>query len=168
EALREAEVTLLLLDPTRPLDETRRAVVLEALDEGKGALVVAVNKVDAADSRAIEGAAGWAREALGVEPLRISAVSGAGLDELVDAPESRLPPGPFYYPVDEVAIQPVRFFVTELIREVVFEQYGDEIPWAVAAQIEEFREAEDPVYIAVTLFVERESQKGILIGKGGR
>ena len=79
-----------------------------------------------------------------------------------------LPESPFLYPEDDVASEPVRFFVAEMVRETVFEQYEDEIPYAVVATVEDFREAEDPVYIQVTLYVESKSQKGILIGKGGR
>ncbi|HSG46227.1 MAG TPA: KH domain-containing protein, partial [Longimicrobiales bacterium] len=56
----------------------------------------------------------------------------------------------------------------ELVRETVFEQFDDEIPYAVATRVEEFREGQDPVYISVVVHVERESQKGILVGKGGR
>ncbi|MBT8396544.1 MAG: KH domain-containing protein, partial [Gemmatimonadetes bacterium] len=71
------------------------------------------------------------------------------------------------YPADEIASEPVRFFVAEMIRETVFQEYHQEIPYSVFCQIEEFREAEDPVYIQAHVFVERKSQKGILIGKGG-
>lgn len=168
EALREAEVALLLLDPTRPMDEARRGVVLEALEEATGPLVVVVNKVDIADSGQVEASREWAREQFGVEPLLVSGREGQGVEALAERLESLLPAGPFYYPADELALQPVRFFVAEFVRETVFEQYEDEIPYAVAAQVEEFREGEDPIYIGVTLFVERKSQKGILIGKGGR
>lgn len=168
EALREADVTLLLLDPTRPLEEARREVVAEALSETSGPILVAVNKIDVATSQAVAAAEAQAREVFGREPLRISAQSGEGLPELIRALEDSLPEGPFYYPPDDLALQPVRFFVAELVRETVFEQFDDEIPYAVAARVEEFREEQDPVYIGLTLLVERPSQKGILIGKGGR
>ncbi len=81
--------------------------------------------------------------------------------------EEVLPPGPFLYPADEIAKDPVRFFVAEMIRETVFQEFHQEIPYSVFGQIEEFRENEDPVYIQAHLFVERNSQKRILIGKGG-
>ena len=81
--------------------------------------------------------------------------------------EHALPPGPFYYPADELAVQPVRFFVAELIRETIFESYEEEIPYATIVRIEEYREAETPVFIRATIYVERDSQKPILIGKGG-
>lgn len=97
-----------------------------------------------------------------------TATTGEGVDALRDAVLRRLPPGPAYYPADEVATAPVRFFVAEKIREVCFEELGQELPYSLAVGIEEYREGSDPLYIAATIFVERESQKGIVIGKGGR
>jgi GTP-binding protein Era len=78
-----------------------------------------------------------------------------------------LPEGPFLYPPDEIASEPVRFFVAELVRETVFERYRQEIPYSVFCRVEEFREGQEPAYIEVVVYVERESQKGILVGKGG-
>jgi GTPase len=78
-----------------------------------------------------------------------------------------LPEGPFLYPPDEIASDPVRFFAAELVRETIFEQYHQEIPYSVFCQVAEFREDQDPVYIHVDIYVERKSQKGILIGKKG-
>ena len=72
------------------------------------------------------------------------------------------------YPVDEIAAAPVRFFAAELIRETCFEELADEVPYATAIEIDAFREANDPVYIGALIYVERESQKGIVIGRGGR
>ncbi len=79
-----------------------------------------------------------------------------------------LPDSPFLYPDDEISTQTVRFFVSELIRETALEQLDDEVPYSVACEIEEFREAQSPVYIRAVLHVERESQKRILIGAGGQ
>jgi GTP-binding protein Era len=97
----------------------------------------------------------------------VCALNGDGTDKIRNRLEEVLPSGPFLYPPDEIARDPVRFFVAEMIRETVFEEFHEEIPYSVFCQIEEFREAEDPVYIGAHLFVERKSQKGILIGKGG-
>ena len=99
--------------------------------------------------------------------MRISAATGDGLETLRAALESGLPESPFLYPADDLAVQPVRFFVAELIRETIFEEYEQEIPYSSVVRIEEFRESEDPVFIRAEIFVDRESQKGILIGKGG-
>jgi GTP-binding protein Era len=95
------------------------------------------------------------------------ATAGRGIDELRTTILDLLPPSPPLYPVDEIAAAPVRFFVAELIRETCFEELAEEIPYATAVEIETFREADDPVYIEAMIYIERESQKGIVIGKGG-
>jgi GTPase len=100
--------------------------------------------------------------------LVVSATTGEGIEELLSAIASRLPERDFAYPVDEIGTQPMRFFAVEFLREAAFEQLEDELPYAFTAEIEEFRETTDPVYIRAALFVERDSQKGILIGEGGR
>ncbi len=99
----------------------------------------------------------------------ISATSGDGVDALVERITSYLPESPFLYPEDDISTQSVRFFVAELIRETVLEQLQDEIPYSVACTVEEFRDDRSPVYIRAMIYVERESQKGIVIGaKGAR
>jgi GTP-binding protein Era len=98
----------------------------------------------------------------------ISAVTGDGLAALLEWCAERLPTGPFRYDVDDMSTQPVRFFVEEAVREAAFEVLRQELPYAVATHVEEYREHSDPVYIRVTLYVERESQKGIVIGSRGR
>ncbi len=96
------------------------------------------------------------------------ATAGKGIERLREAILERLPPGPAYYPEDELATAPMRFFVAEKIREVCFEELREELPYSLAVGIEEYREGSDPLYIAATIYVERESQKGMVIGKGGR
>jgi len=107
---------------------------------------------------------------LGAAPasMVVSATTGAGVDALLAAVAARLPEREFAYPADDVGTQPLRFFAVEFLREAAFEQLEDELPYAFNAEIEEFRESSDPVYIRAALFVERESQKGMLIGAGGR
>ena len=81
----------------------------------------------------------------------------------------RLPESPFLYAEDDVGTQPLRFFASELIRETALEQLEQEVPYSVACEIEEFREDRTPVYIRAVMYVERETQKQILIGhKGSR
>jgi GTP-binding protein Era len=108
------------------------------------------------------------RSALEAQALVVSARTGQGLERLLESISGRLPEAPFLYPVEDLGIQPVRFFVAEYLREAAFEHLEDELPYAVAAEVEEFREQHDPVYIRATLFVERESQKGIVLGARGR
>ena len=99
----------------------------------------------------------------------ISAATGDGVEAMLDAVTAMLPESPFLYPADDVSTQSLRFFASELIRETAFEQLEQELPYSLAAQIEEFREAQSPVYIRAIIYVERDSQQGILVGhKGSR
>jgi GTP-binding protein Era len=89
------------------------------------------------------------------------------IDRLLALIRGTLPEGEFQFPADDLATQPTRFFVTEYLREAAFEALEDELPYAFAAEIDEFRETPKPLYIRATIYVERESQKGIVIGQGG-
>ncbi len=110
------------------------------------------------------------RRALEHDALVVSALDhrSEGLPPLLQQVRDRLPEREFAFDPDDVGTQPVRFFVVEYLREAAFELLEDELPYGFTAEVEEFREAERPVYIRVTLFVERESQKRIVIGGGGR
>jgi GTP-binding protein Era len=129
---------------------------------------VAVNKVDSATPERAGALMQWAAEDLRARPYRVSALTGEGVVELRQDLEVALPLSPFLYPEDDIASQPVRFFVAELVRETIFESYRQEIPYSVVCEVEDFRESEDPVFIRVVIHVERASQKGILVGEGGR
>ncbi len=98
------------------------------------------------------------------------ATTGAGIDDLRGAILERLPESPPFYPEDELSDAPVREFVAELVRETCFEELSQELPYSIAVQVEEFKDRgpEHPLYIEATVFVERESQKGMVIGSGGR
>ncbi|MGH9258461.1 MAG: GTPase Era, partial [Acidimicrobiales bacterium] len=98
----------------------------------------------------------------------VSGVAGEGLDELLEALRPHLPEGPFHYPADELATQPLRFFAAEYVREAAFALLHEELPYTVACEIDEFREERERVYIRAVVFVERDSQKGIVVGQGGR
>ncbi len=102
------------------------------------------------------------------DALVVSATTGDGLPELLERIRMNLPERPFEFNPDDLGTQPLRFFVVEYLREAAFELLAEEVPYAFTAEVEEFREHTDPVYIRVHLYVERESQKAILIGKGGR
>ena len=100
--------------------------------------------------------------------VRTSALTGEGLDELKDLLIRLMPPGPKYFPEDMDTDQPERVFVSELIREQVLTLTRDEIPHSVAIALEEMEERKGgKLYISATIYVERESQKGIIIGKRG-
>ena len=97
----------------------------------------------------------------------VSSVTGDGVPELVEWCVERAPTRPFSYDVDDLSTQPQRFFVTEFIREAAFDHLGQELPYSLAAEVDEFREGSDPLYIRVTLYVEKETQRRMVIGKNG-
>jgi GTPase len=107
------------------------------------------------------------RARLGADALVVSAESGDGLDRLLERVRGHLPEAEFEHDPDDVSTQQLRFFVVEFLREAAFELLDDELPYAFHAEVEEFRESSRPVYIRATLFVERESQKRIVIGHAG-
>lgn len=169
QAVREADVLVLLLDPRAPLGGAERAALAGIAAESPGPRIGVVNKVDAVRSRAVEAEARWLAGEGVSEVYRVSARKGTGLGVLLDALRRELPPGPFLFPADEIASAPERFFVGEIVRGAIFEQYSDELPYASICSVGEMRDAEGGKrYVQVTVYVERASQKGILIGRGGR
>ncbi len=158
---------MLLVDATDPLHEAEKKALCDALALSAAPLIVVINKIDEAGPGQIVKISDWARSELDVEARGVSALHGEGVAELWSDIEEALPEGPFLYPPDDIAAAPVRFFVGEFIRETIFEQFREEVPYSVFAVVDEFREDQDPVYIKANLFVERNSQKGILVGDGG-
>lgn len=98
----------------------------------------------------------------------VSATAGEGLDAVLSWCREHVPDGPLLYGPEYTSTQPLRFFAAEFVREAAFELLGEELPYALAVEIDEFREQSDPVYIRATIYVERESQKGMVIGQRGR
>jgi GTP-binding protein Era len=166
EAIADADVIVLLLDGTRPPPPLADEVVA-TLRQRSGRLLVVINKSDLADETHTRELRAWSVERLGVVPEPISASTGSGIEDLRTRIADLLPESPFLFPDDEMSTQTVRFFVAELVRETVFELYQEEIPYSVATKVDEFREDSDPIVIRTTIYVERPSQKAILIGKGG-
>jgi GTP-binding protein Era len=99
--------------------------------------------------------------------LEISALTGAGLPQLLDAIAALLPESPALYPEDFLTDTPLRVLGAELIREVAFEQLRDEVPYAVAVEVQEWKEREGAVHVRADVLVQRETQKAIVIGQGG-
>ena len=108
-----------------------------------------------------------ARKALEARALVTAVGDRQSISRLLDHLQTLVPESDFAHDPDYIATQPVRFFVTEYLREAAFAELGDEVPYAFAAEVDEYRETTKPVYIRATLYVERESQKGIVIGRGG-
>ena len=100
--------------------------------------------------------------------MAISALKGQNIIELKALLESVLPLGPRFYPEDTLTELPERFFCEEFIREEIFNQLRQELPYAIAVQVETFEEERKKIYIRANIIVERNSQKGIVIGQGGR
>jgi GTPase len=98
----------------------------------------------------------------------VVSVGDTGLERLLQQIQPFLPEREFEFDPEDVGTQPLRFFVVEYLREAAFELLEEELPYSFTAEVEEFREDERPMYIRVTLFVERESQKAIVIGRGGQ
>jgi GTPase len=167
DVIADVDLVLLLLDATRPAELPPVGAPLDAIRRRADATLVVINKIDEGTSDDVEALVAWTKDTFGATAIPVSAARGDGVSELARAIEQRLPENPFFYPEDELAVQPVRFFVTELIRETIFEMYEQEVPYATIVRVEEYREADDPVFIRATVYVERESQKPIVIGKGG-
>ena len=186
----DATTQIVLVDPAglmQPAYPLQRAMRHSALAEIRGAdLVVRVHplpEAPAPDLRALLSGAEAIPPALtvytkkdlarGDRPvpegaLAVSAKTGAGLEELLAAIRARLPEGPFLYDPADVGTQPLRFFAAEYVREAAFDLLEQELPYSVAVELDAFREAEEPVYIRATVAVERDSQKAIVLGRGGR
>jgi GTP-binding protein Era len=110
----------------------------------------------------------YRRSALEKEAPVVAEAGDQGLDRLLDRIRPFLSEREFEFHPEEIGTQPLRFFVVEYLREAAFALLQDEVPYSFTAEVEEFREAERPMYIRVTLFVERESQKAIVIGRNGQ
>jgi GTP-binding protein Era len=162
-ALRDADVILYLADASKGVPPSlEEAARLES--PPRASVIEVMNKTDLISPRDRELLVSERPDA-----LLVSALTGSGIDQLMERTGGELPESPFLYPDDDVSTQSVRFFVAELVRETVLDQLHDEIPYSVAVGIEEFREGRTPLYIRSVIYVERESQKRIIIGaKGSR
>ncbi len=161
-ALSDADVIVYLADATERVP-VPLAEAADLASPPRTRVVTVLNKVDAI--RPVERVE--LHEAL-PDARFVSALTGEGVDELLVELAAALPEGPFLYPEDEISTAPVRFFVSELVRETALEQLDEELPYSLACEVEEFREGQTPLYIRTVLYVERESQKRILIGAGGQ
>jgi GTP-binding protein Era len=163
EAIADADLILYLVDGlSAPEQREPLARIAGLLAPPRAAVLTVLTK---ADQLSPDQRARWLVEV--PDALLISATTGEGIDPLLNLVANRLPESPFLYPVDDVSTQQTRFFASEFVREAVFEQLEDEVPYGVAVEIEEFREERTPVYVRAVMHVERDSQKRILIGSGG-
>ncbi len=160
-ALRDADVILYLLDACCSEVEPFE-VAADITWPLATPVVIAFNKSDL-----VQNDARAALQSSCPDAHFISATRGDGVDQLLARITALLPESAFLYPPDDVSAQPLRFFAAECVREAAMEQLRAEMPYALACQVEEYRENRLPVYIRAVLYVERSSQKRILIGHGG-
>lgn len=170
-AIGEVDVVLLLVDGSQPAGRGD-AFIVELLRQAGIAVQVALNKSDRTGADADDIAATYRQlvaDAGADWPLhRCSALTGAGCPQLVTALAAALPEGPHLYPADVVSDQPEQLLLAELIREQVLQHTREEVPHSVAVRIERIEEQErGRTAVLATVLVERASQKGILIGRGG-
>lgn len=166
QSIADADVLLYLVDLTHPA----MAPGVAAASRKKPAIVL-LNKADLV-SRAEETLPLIEKlraEGEFADFIAISALKSRGIDEVLAQVEKHLPSGPAFYPADQLTEHPERFFVGEIVREAVFDLFRDEVPYSTEMEVTEFKERPGQKdFIEVTIFAEAESQKGILIGKGGR
>ena len=172
EAMKEADLIVLMVEPHLPGDIEQR--LIERLRQMSKPAILAINKIDLVKKADLLPIIDVYRQSHNfAEIVPISALKGDGLGLLQDLIVRYLPEGEPLYPPDQLTDRPERFLVTEIIREKVYHLYGEEIPYHTAVEIEEFQEARpkegrNKDFIRAVIYVNKDSQKKILIGRGGQ
>lgn len=163
-SLEDADVVLFMTDIYEKFDETL-TTHLQKID---APIIFILNKVDQAKGTQVEDKITyWKEHIVADRYLPVSALEGLGIKEVFDAIVELLPEHPAYFPKDELTDKPEKFFVEEIIREKIFVNYKKEVPYSTEVVVTEFKEDETIIRIRAEIYVERKSQKGIIIGKGG-
>jgi GTP-binding protein Era len=168
-AVGDADLILAVVDVSHPDPKAERFLV-KRLQRQSRPVILALNKIDLVEkSTLLELIEKWSKSHPFEAIVPICAIDGTQVDDLIEAMESVLPKGPPYFPEDTLTDVPERFIVAELIREQVFRLTGEEIPYASAVTVESFKEERGGrlVKIEANIHLERDSQKGIVIGKSG-
>ena len=165
DSLQDADIILYLIE----CGETRyNEELVESIKKIGIPIILIINKIDKYDeAQAEEARTYWKAVFPDADVFAISALKGLHIDELRDRIISLLPLNPPYFPKDALTDRPMRFFVSELIREQILLQYKKEIPYSVEVVVESYKEEDDIVRIGATLYVERTTQKAIIIGSKG-
>jgi GTP-binding protein Era len=165
--LAEVDVIVMLVDGLRWTDED--AQLLKRVMEAGRPVILAVNKVDriADKTRLLPHLQALAAKAGFLDIVPLSAYSGDNLDVLEKIIASQLPEGDWLFDADQLTDRSERFLAAEIVREKLMRSLGDEVPYALAVELEEFREEEGRRSISAVIWVERSGQKAIVIGKGG-
>lgn len=164
----DADVLLLLIDAKKGYDAESQAIVTRLKEEGKRAYL-ALNKVDQADkAKLLKLAEMLQGEGCFDEIFMISALSGDGCDKLIAKLASLMPEGPYLFPEDELSDMPQRLLAAEVVREQLYHKLYQELPYQATVETEKWEERKDgSVKIDVTIYVERDGQKSIVLGEKG-
>jgi GTP-binding protein Era len=169
-AIPDADLVLFLVDVSEPPGRADEIIARMVGDMSETPVILVLNKVDlASGDQLAQHTAAYQALVPGAQPAFVSSVHGDGVQELLDELVEALPESPPYFPADQLTDTRLRDNAAEIIREKVLHLYEQEIPHSVAVLVDEFKErSEDMTYIRATVVVERDSQKGILIGQGGQ
>lgn len=165
-SLEDADILLFITDIFDSYQEVEGSIT--EIKKANMPKILVINKLDLDKADKVKNLVEfWKAQAVFDEIIAISALTGANLENLFQTILKNLPEGPEYFPKDALTDRPERYFVAEIIREKIFIQYRQEIPYATEVVIEAFQEDEDIIRIRAEIYVERKTQKSILIGKGG-
>lgn len=165
-ALTDADVLLYVTDMVETPDKNQE--FLSKVQRMQVPVLVLINKIDLSNQKALEEKVAIWHEALPqAEIYPISALHRFNVDNVLSRIKDLLPESPAYFDKDQWTDKPARFFVTEILREKILLYYDKEIPYSVEAVVEQFKETEKNIHINAVIYVERESQKGIIIGHQG-
>lgn len=165
-SIRDADVLLFITD-TRETEMNHKET-LERIQRLEVPVLCLINKMDLSDQKQVAEKLGyWQKRLPKATVFPISALHGFGVDGVWEVILNNIPESPPYFAKDAISDRPMRFFVSEIIREKIFVHCQKEVPYACQVEIEEYKEEEDITRIRALIIVERNSQKGILIGKGG-
>lgn len=163
-SLEDADVILLIVELEEKFDEK----LLAKFQKMQTPIVLLINKIDLAKGSQVHDKIEYWKNLLKTKVIiPVSAKTGENLDQVLDAIKKQLPEHPGFYPKDDLTDRSERFFASEIIREKIFLNYDQEIPYSTEVGIESFKEEDAIIRIRATIFVERDSQKGIVIGKAG-
>lgn len=165
-ALQDADVLLYVTDPVETPD--KNADFLAKVARIDVPVLVLINKIDLTEQDAlVQTVQRWHEALPAAEIIPISALNRFQVDVVLKRIKELLPESPPYFDKDQWTDKPARFFVTEIIREKILLYYDKEIPYSVEVVVEQFKEQDKKIYINAVIYVERESQKGIVIGHKG-
>lgn len=167
KSLKDVDLRLFVVDASQRASEDDKRVAGH-LEHSEGSVVLVLNKIDKFEAINPEILESYQSLLKFEKTVLVSARSGAGHEEFLKAVIELLPEGPQFYDPEEFTDQTERVLAAELIREQVIRYTGDELPHSVAVKIEEFKDRPEVTYIRAHLFVERDSQQGIVVGAGGR